>query len=413
MNIAIVSVLLSGALLGCADRVQSPHLGAHLAGAHRGDDVSPDEAGRALRDVLGSVADELEILETARYGPLLAGMARVDRGPGNPSPITELLTLADDQPTDRIVRTFDQGDGSVTILAGNGSATVFLSEEEDLLWFQGPASFAYMAVGELKGPAPLGETRPLRFEVPYDVGVRFGDLGPRLVELGVLDPILLERAYLDAGRPLSDAQRAVLAGDTDATVRFAPGEERFLLDFFWAVGLANRTRFLTEGPMMRNGKEGVTRFASTGGWRFGRKPVAEVYASAELVTLTREQTERLERVAQRVYRPCCDNPTAFPDCNHGMAMLGLLTLLASDDAGEARLLEAARHANLFWYPAQMLQVVHFLNAALGPDRAGADPSLATGPEVFSGSGFRGARGWLAGQGMLVGTGTQGMESLAC
>jgi hypothetical protein len=42
------------------------------------------------------------------------------------------------------------------------------------------------------------------------------------------------------------------------------------------------------------------------------------------------QQKRLEEVTIGVFRPCCDNPHAFPDCNHGMAMLGLLELMARD-----------------------------------------------------------------------------------
>ena len=30
------------------------------------------------------------------------------------------------------------------------------------------------------------------------------------------------------------------------------------------------------------------------------------------------------KIAKGIYRPCCNNSTYFPDCNHGMAMLGLL-----------------------------------------------------------------------------------------
>jgi hypothetical protein len=105
--------------------------------------------------------------------------------------------------------------------------------------------------------------------------------------------------------------------------------QHFLLNLFWAFGLANQNRVLTEGQMMSNGKEEVVRFASTGGWTLARKPLLEIYSRYPIVSLTEEQQKRLEEVAQGVYRPCCDNPTHFPDCNHGMAMLGLLELMAS------------------------------------------------------------------------------------
>ena len=77
-------------------------------------------------------------------------------------------------------------------------------------------------------------------------------------------------------------------------------------------------------------------FASTGGWTLGVKKATELYASTKIMSLTDEQQARLLEVASQVYRPCCNNPTHFPDCNHGMAMLGLLELMASQDASTAR-----------------------------------------------------------------------------
>ena len=43
----------------------------------------------------------------------------------------------------------------------------------------------------------------------------------------------------------------------------------------------------------------------------------------------RKTTKIVEEIAGNIYRPCCGNSTAFPDCNHGMAMLGLIELMVS------------------------------------------------------------------------------------
>lgn len=48
-----------------------------------------------------------------------------------------------------------------------------------------------------------------------------------------------------------------------------------------------------------------------------------------------------------IFRPCCGNSTAFPDCNRGMAVLGLLELLLSQGATEDELYEAARVFNAY------------------------------------------------------------------
>ena len=174
----------------------------------------------------------------------------------------------------------------------------------------------------------------------------------------------------------------------------------FLLNFFWALGLANRNTLLDEGPMMQNGEEGVGRFASTGGWTLGTKPATEFYSSAPIISLTAEQQARLEEVAQGVYRPCCGNPTSFPDCNHGMAMLGLLELMASQDATEDEMFEAAKYVNAHWFPQQMLEVATYFETAEGVSFADLDGRMASGPDYFSGRGFGDVHQWLADNGLL-------------
>ena len=152
--------------------------------------------------------------------------------------------------------------------------------------------------------------------------------------------------------------------------------------------------------MMQNGEDEVGRFASTGGWTVGAKPATELYSSAPIITLNPEQQARLEEVASGVYRPCCDNHTAFPDCNHGMAMLGLLELMASQGATEDEMFEAAKYVNAFWFPQQMLEVAVYFEAAQGVSFADLDGRLASGPDTFSGRGFGYVHQWLAENGLL-------------
>lgn len=109
----------------------------------------------------------------------------------------------------------------------------------------------------------------------------------------------------------------------------------------------------------------IGRFASTGGWTIGAKDPTEIYSSTAIIQLTTQQQNRLEKVANAVYRPCCNNPASFPDCNHGMAMLGLLELMASNDATEDEMFEAAKYVNAYWFPQQTLGVSMFFEATEG------------------------------------------------
>jgi len=235
----------------------------------------------------------------------------------------------------------------------------------------------------------------------YHLGVNWGDLGPRLVAAGAIDLERFVNLYEDSGRPLTSAEKHVLSKGSDNPIVIDFENARFLLNFFWAVGLVNQNPILTEGPMMQASEGNIGRFASTGGWTLGSYPVTELYASTPLIILTPEQQARLQEVATNVYRPCCDNHTAFADCNHGMAMLGLLELLASRDTSTADMFAAAKAVNGFWFPQQTLETAVFFKAAMNMDYDDIDPWMAVGPEVFSGTGFWQVHQWLADNGLLA------------
>lgn len=234
----------------------------------------------------------------------------------------------------------------------------------------------------------------------YAIAASFGNIGPQLLEVGAIDFDRFVQLYEQAGQPLSDRQVAILQEGGDFPVQITRDNAYFLLNFFWAFGLANRNSLLEGGPMMQFGEEGVGRFASTAGWTLGTIPATEFYSSAPIISLTAEQQARVEEVAQAVYRPCCGNPTSFPDCNHGMAMLGLLELMASQGATEDEMFEAAKYVNAYWFPQQMLEVATYFEAAEGVSFADLDGRLASGPDVFSGQGFREVHQWLADKGLL-------------
>lgn len=146
--------------------------------------------------------------------------------------------------------------------------------------------------------------------------------------------------------------------------------------------------------MMTSSDGNPGRFASVGGWTIGQKPSEELYASADLLPLTGEQQQRVEEVAQNVYRPCCNNHTAFADCNHGMALLGMLQLMASQGATVDELYDSAKYVSAFWYPQQATETAIFFEKNMNLAYADVDPRMAVGPEVFSGSGFQQVHDWL-------------------
>jgi hypothetical protein len=234
----------------------------------------------------------------------------------------------------------------------------------------------------------------------YQIRASFGDVGPQLLAAGAMNLDTFVKVYEQAGAPLNEKQMEILTKGSREQILFNQQNSYFLLNFFWALGLTNQNRILTEGPMVTNSQGRVENFASTGGWSIAAKPIKDLYASQMIVPLTPAQQERLEHVAQNVYRPCCNNSTHFPDCNHGMAMLGLLQLMASQDANEDDMFEAAKYVNAYWYPNQTLEVAMFFKTAQNLDFAEADARQVVSKNFSSGSGYQVVKEWLASNGVL-------------
>ncbi len=234
----------------------------------------------------------------------------------------------------------------------------------------------------------------------YALPVVFEDVGPQLVAAGAIDMTQFTALYQQQGKPLTDEQKAILTQETMAHVVINPNNAAFLLNFFWALGLANQNEILTNGSMMSEGIDKVGGFASTGGWTLGTKSPTELFASSKIMTLTEEQQARLREVAAGVYRPCCNNPTNFPDCNHGMAMLGLLELMASQNASTDEMFETAKYVNAFWYPQQMLEVATAFKASKNVDFSKADARELVSSQFSSISGFKTVHQWLSQNGLL-------------
>lgn len=222
----------------------------------------------------------------------------------------------------------------------------------------------------------------------YALPISYGDLGPQLIEAGVIDYDTFVGVFTANGGAITRPQIEILKKGSDEQVVITAENARFLLNFFWAVGLANQNSILTKGPMVQYSDGQIERFASTGGWTLATKPVTELYASMELIPLSAEQQALVEEVASAVYRPCCNNHTLFPDCNHGMAMLGLLELMASQGASADDMFEAAKYVNAYWFPQQTLETAIYLQLSEGVDFANADPRLVVSNQFSSASGAR-------------------------
>ncbi|MEK7192595.1 MAG: hypothetical protein AAB682_00470, partial [Patescibacteria group bacterium] len=149
------------------------------------------------------------------------------------------------------------------------------------------------------------------------------------------------------------------------------------LNLLWAFGLANKNQVLESGPIMDARYGGAINMASVGGWTVTTGSVMDHYNKHTMAILTPGQQALVEKLAKGIYRPCCNNSTYFPDCNHGMAMLGLLEYLASEGATDDQMWNTAIVANMIWFPDQYQIIAQYLKIK-GIDAKSVTPQMLLG-----------------------------------
>lgn len=234
----------------------------------------------------------------------------------------------------------------------------------------------------------------------YEINAKYGDIGPKMLEMGVIDLGKFKQAYQQSGQSLTPEQEEILTRGFDKKIKISQDNAYFLLNFFWAFGLGNKTKILTEGDMVKNGQGQVGNFASTGGWTLAKGDAVNYYSKRALVSLSVEQEDLVNKVASNIYRPCCGNSTAFPDCNHGMALLGILELMAASGAEENEMYEAAKYINAFWFPGNYYDIALYFKNKEGKDYKDVDARQILGKDISSAFGAREVKKWLAENGIV-------------
>ena len=190
------------------------------------------------------------------------------------------------------------------------------------------------------------------------LSVKWGDLGKQLIENGTIDQKKFEDLYNQRG-DIDEETKKLLTGTDNGQLVINKDNANTLLNLLWAFGLGNKNPILEKGPMSDKKYGGAGKFASTGGWTLATRNSMDHYSQHTMVPLTAEQQALVEEVSKNIYRPCCGNSTYFPDCNHGMAMLGLLELMASQGVNEADMYKAALAVNSYWFPDTYLNIAQY------------------------------------------------------
>ena len=217
------------------------------------------------------------------------------------------------------------------------------------------------------------------------VAIDWGDTGTRLVETGAIDMEKYRQYYGDG------QSRELLSylTDTQGTgITINEDNAQFWVNTLWALGLVQKSQVLDEGVMGTDYRAELGNFASTGGWTLGAKPAVDLYSSAELVPLTAQQQQLVQKISEGVYRPCCGNSTAFPDCNHGMAALGLIELMVSQGAAEDDIYRALLAFNSYWFTQTYLDLAYYFQTYENTAWADVDPRRVLSAEFSSAQGYQ-------------------------
>lgn len=220
-----------------------------------------------------------------------------------------------------------------------------------------------------------------------ELPIKWADLGKQMVEVGVID---LDKFRQLFGGNLSQEEEIMLTGNWNEKVIMNNQNSRFILDILWGLGLGNKNKILDEGSMVDKQYGGAGNFASTGGWTLSKEKAMDHYSKYGFISLTEKQQAMVEELSKGIYRPCCGNSTFFPDCNHGMAMLGLLELMASQGVSKEQMYKTALEVNSIWFPTTYIHLATYF-AEQGQDWNSVDPKLVLGEDYSSAQGYQSIR----------------------
>lgn len=224
-----------------------------------------------------------------------------------------------------------------------------------------------------------------------ELSVTLNDLGKKLVSAGVIDGEKFKNLYEQRGQFTQEYQK-LLTGDNKEKLKINEKNAGYLLNLFWALGLANNNPILSDQKEIANlayNKSGPvgSGFASTGGWTMAVGSPMDHYNRHIFFELTPKQQDLVDKISRGVYRPCCNNSTHFPDCNHGMAMLGLLELMASQGVSEQDMWKTALVVNSYWFPDTYITIATYMKSK-GVEWQDVNPQEILGINYSSASGYK-------------------------
>lgn len=219
-------------------------------------------------------------------------------------------------------------------------------------------------------------------EAGFQTGVRWGDVVPKMIESGALDPKKLEDILVNRYKQEMKPEWVAVLNGENTTLSIDNDNAVFMMYMLWALAKHNENQILADSSIAKyftNYDIGVGRAG---------------YNDTPLLALTAEQQQIAKKVSENAYRPCCGNSTAVPDCSHGYSALGLIQLMATQGFSETEIFETFVQFNSFWFPETYIKTALYLEATEGTVWADVDKELIAGKEYSTLRGSFKAKNYL-------------------
>src|SRR3972149_8166011 len=233
----------------------------------------------------------------------------------------------------------------------------------------------------------------------YKLGIRFNDVIVKMVQMGAIDKDKFLKLYEERS-PLTAAQKKLLESSSGDETVLNQENAQLILNLLWPLGIANKSKVLSEGPMGTQYKDKVDSFASTAGWTLGKTEGGKLFNSLSIISLTPDQENLVKEIAESIYRPCCGNHTGFPDCNHGAAMLGFIELAVSQGMSKDEIYKKALVLNSYWFPQTYVELATYFKAKKNIAWKNVNPQEVLGANYSSGQGYSAVNKELQADGIL-------------
>jgi hypothetical protein len=216
----------------------------------------------------------------------------------------------------------------------------------------------------------------------FKFSVKWGDVGKKLVENGAIDQAKYLKNYSEEKYK---EELKYLTEEKIDSITINADNAYFWVNTLWALGLNQQSKVLTD--MKNEYPKDIGNLASTGGWTLGTKDSLELYNKAAIVPLTDTQQDTVKKISAEIFRPCCNNSTAFPDCNHGMAALGLIELMVSQNFSEGEIYRAVLSFNSYWFSQTYVDLAYYFQKNENTAWLAIDPKTVLSAKYSSSAGY--------------------------